>query len=63
MQSECTECGNKRSSFVKEQKAKSLLSILGIKTPLSKKNSIKNVYKMNEIVNKFLLINLCQICT
>ena len=63
MQSKCTECGNKRSSFVKEQEAKSLLSILGIKIPLSKKNSIKNVYKMNEIVNKFLLINLCQICT
>ena len=36
MQSKCTECGNKRSRFVKEQGAKRLLSISGIKTPLSK---------------------------
>ena len=36
MQSKCTECGNKKSRFVKEQKAKGLLSNSGIKTPLSK---------------------------
>ena len=36
MQSKCTECGNKKSRFVKEQKAKDLLSNLGIKTPLIK---------------------------
>ena len=36
MQSKCTECGIKKSRFVKEQEAKGLLSNLGIKTPLSK---------------------------
>ena len=36
MQSKCTECGNKKARFVKEQEAKRLLSNLGIKTPLSK---------------------------
>ena len=33
MQSKCTNCGIKKSRFVKEQEAK---SNLGIKTPLSK---------------------------
>ena len=36
MQSKCTECGFKKSRFVKEQEAKGLLSNLGIKTLLSK---------------------------
>ena len=36
MQSKCTECGFKKSRFVKKQEAKSLLSNLGTKTPLSK---------------------------
>ena len=36
VQSKCPVCGIKKSTFVKEQKAKSLLSNLGIKTPLSK---------------------------
>ena len=36
MQSKGTECGIKKSRFVKEQEAKDLLSNLGIKTPLSK---------------------------
>ena len=36
MQSKCSVCGVKKSRFVKEQKAKGLLSNLGIKTPLSK---------------------------
>ena len=36
MQSKCTNCGIKKSRFVKEQEAKGLLSNLGIKTPLSK---------------------------
>ena len=39
MQSKCTECGFKKSRFVKEQEAK---SNLGIKTPLSK-ISLSNV--------------------
>ena len=36
MQSTCPICGIKKSKFVKEQEAKSLLSNLGIRTPLSK---------------------------
>ena len=36
MQSKCTDCGIKKSRFVKEQEAKGLLSNLEIKTPLSK---------------------------
>ena len=36
MPSKCTECGNKKSRFVKEQEAKGLLSNLGIKTALIK---------------------------
>ena len=36
MQSKCTDCGIKKSSFVKEQEAKGLLCNLGIKTSLSK---------------------------
>ena len=36
MQTECSDCRNKKSRFVKEQEAKCLLTNLGIKTPLSK---------------------------
>ena len=36
MQSKCSDCGIKKSRFVKEREAKGLLSNLGIKTPLSK---------------------------
>ena len=36
MQSKCPVCGIKKSRFAKEQEARSLLSNLGIKTPLSK---------------------------
>ena len=36
MQSKCSVCKNKKSTFVKEQEAKGLLSDLGIKTPFSK---------------------------
>ena len=35
MQSQCTDCRNKKSRFVKEQEAKDLLSNLGI-NPFSK---------------------------
>ena len=42
MPSKCTECGIKKSVFVKEQKGKALLSNLRIKTPLSK-TQIMNV--------------------
>ena len=36
MQSKCTECGFRKSRFVKEQEAKGLLHNLGMKTPLIK---------------------------
>ena len=36
MQSQCTDCRNKKSRFIKEREAKGILSELGIKTPLSK---------------------------
>ena len=36
MQSKSPVCGIKKSRFVKEQRARGLLSNLGIKTPLSK---------------------------
>ena len=36
MQSQCRNCGNKKSRFVKKQDAKGILSDLEIKTPLSK---------------------------
>ena len=51
MKSKCPVCGIKKSRFVKEQDAKGLLSNLGIKT-LCFVLSVK----MNEIVNKFLLV-------
>ena len=36
MKSKCSVCRIKKSKFIKEQKAKGLLSNLGIKTPLRK---------------------------
>ena len=36
IQSNCANCGNKKSRFIKEQQAIGILSNLGIKTPLSK---------------------------
>ena len=36
MQSECSDCRNKKSRFIKEQEAEGLLSNLGIRTLLSK---------------------------
>ena len=36
MQSKCSVCGIKKSRFMKEQKAKGLLSSLGLETPLRK---------------------------
>ena len=64
--SKCAVCDSKRSKFIKEQEASGLLSSLGIKTPLSKiplvgpllfyrSQQVNKRYKMNEIVNKFLL--------
>ena len=36
MLSKCAICGSKKSRFIKDQKAKGLLSNLGVKTSLSK---------------------------
>ena len=36
IQSNCANCGSKKSRFTKEQQAMGILSNLGIKTPLSK---------------------------
>ena len=55
----CAKCGSKKSRLIKNQEAKGLLSNLGIRTPLSKVPVLGDIlfqkYKMNEIVNKFLL--------
>ena len=34
--SKCAICGSKKSRFIKKQKAKGLLSNLGVRTPLNK---------------------------
>ena len=67
----CVICDSKNCRFVKNQEAKALLSKLGIETPLNKvlilgdilfwmgtrlNTSCKQRIKMNEIVNKFLLV-------
>ena len=52
MQPKCPVCRMKKSRFVKEQEGKGLLSILGIKTLLSKNSIVKCFVlrvKMNEI--------------
>ena len=36
IQSNCANCGSKKSRFIKEQQAMGILSNLGIKIPLSK---------------------------
>ena len=36
VQSNCANCGSKKSRFIKEQHTMGILSDLGIKTPLSK---------------------------
>ena len=57
MKWKCTECGLKKSRFVKKQDAKGLLSSLGFKTRISKITLFGDMffwmYKMNEIVNTF----------
>ena len=58
--SKCAICGSKKLRFVKNQETKGLLSILGLRTPLSKVpisgNILFQMYKkMNKIVNTFLL--------
>ena len=57
--SKCTICGSKKSRFIKNQGAKGLLSNLGLKTPLNTVPVLGDIYfwryKMNQIVNNFLL--------
>ena len=43
--SKCALCGSKKSKFIKNQKAKGLLSSLGHKTPLSKIPKAFNIAK------------------
>ena len=59
----CAICDSKKSRFIENQGAKGLLCNLGVNTPLISTNTgwyfvlmrMLNFYKMNEIVNKFLL--------
>ena len=55
----CATCGSKKPRFITNQEAKGLLSILGLRAPLSKVPTLVDIlfwiHKMNEIVNKFLL--------
>ena len=52
-------CGRKKSRFIKKQEACGILGNLGLKTALSKiplsGDILLQHYKMNEIINKFLL--------
>ena len=55
--SKCATCGSKKSTFIKNQEAKPLLSNSGLKTPLTKVPILGGIlfwrYKMNEIVTGF----------
>ena len=56
--SKCAMCGCKKSRFIKNQEAKGLLSNLGLRTLLIKVPILGdtfNIYKMSDIVSKFLL--------
>ena len=54
-----SKCGSKKSRFIKNQETIGILSNLGIRTPLSEVPILGDIffwmYKMNEVVNKFLL--------
>ena len=70
MLSKCAICGSKKSKFIKEQQAQGLLSNLGIITPLNKIPLLGDIlfqlstsslsaillYKTNNIINKFSLV-------
>ena len=59
--SKCTMCNSKKTRFIKKKEADKLLTSLGLKTPLRKFHCFRgylNVnirYKMNKIINNFLL--------
>ena len=50
--SKCTICGSKKSRFIKNQKAKGLLSKLGIKTPLSKVPILGDIFFLMCMLNR-----------
>ena len=54
----CAVCGSKKSRFIKKQASEILIN-LGLKTPLNNIPLLDDIlfqnYKMNEIVNNFLL--------
>ena len=41
--SKCAICGSKKSRFIKNQEAKGLLSILGVRTPLNKVRMLDDI--------------------
>ena len=41
--SKCAICGSKKSRFIKNQEAKGLLSILGVRTPLNKERMLDDI--------------------
>ena len=58
--STCDICGSKKSTLIKKQPAKGLLSNLGLRTPLNKIPLLGDIFflikhKMNNVINKFLL--------
>ena len=61
--SKCAICGSKKSRIIKKQEVSGILCNLGLKKTLNKIpllddilfGMLSNHYKMNEIVNKFLL--------
>ena len=59
LSSKCAVCDSKKLRFIKNQEASGLLSSSGIKISLSKVPIVDDIlfkrYKINEIINKFLL--------
>ena len=57
--SKCSVCNSNKSKFLKEQKARGILSSIGIKIPLSQIPFVRSYFvlkcKMNETINKFIL--------
>ena len=47
IQSNCANCGSKKSRFIKEQQAMGILSNLGIKTSLSKVPLLNILFEYN----------------
>ena len=57
MQSNCAICGSKKSRFIKEQRARGLLSNLGIKTLLNKVPLLNILFNLKDdkFMSKMLL--------